>query len=124
MDMQNKNFPQVWFKLKWLKSQTHGKKFTDYIAFCKIKQYSKTNCKGQYFGFSWCKFRCLEMSLCLAVAKDKDNMQKNNFYWGSVEIQCLISLYKDSLRLIIIIFFDKASRLLAYSDRLSYEIYT
>lgn len=64
------------------------------------------------------------MSLCLAITKDKDNMQINNFYWGSVEKQCLVSLYKDSfeVRKQLTTFFDKASRLLAYSD--SVEIYT
>lgn len=92
--MSNKIFLK-YDKLKWLTShQTHGNNFTDYIAFWKIKQYSETNRKGRYFGFSWCKFRCLEMSLCLTVIKVKDNMQINNFYWGSVEQQCLVSLYK------------------------------
>lgn len=64
------------------------------------------------------------MSLCLAGTKDKNNMQINYFYWGSVEKQCLVSLYKDSfeVRKQLTTFFDKASRLLAYSD--SVEIYT
>lgn len=122
--MSNKIFLK-YDKLKWLTShQTHGNNFTDYIAFWKIKQYSETNRKGRYFGFSWCKFRCLEMSLCLTVIKVKDNMQINNFYWGSVEQQCLVSLYKLFWGKKTPFFFDKASCLLAYSDRLSVEIYT